>query len=139
MGQEIDKNAFNSTQQWRGFAMIWLTAFLWCLFLAYMLLFHFQRGLFEPLIMHYFGIKQASYYQFIELQLFLYLLWSCCTVSILTLVNAWGIKHPLGKHFTDKILLGIAVITVCFACYYAERDLHYLSDQVTNLSDYFSH
>lgn len=138
MGQEIDKKAFNHSAQWRGFTMIWLTVFIWCLFLAYMLLFHFQRHRFEPLVMHYFEIQQPSYYLFIELQLFLYLLWSSFTVAILTLVNAWGIKCQLGQRITDKLLIALMVVTVSFAFYYAERDLHYFSEQLFSVSDYFS-
>ena len=138
MDQEIGKRAFFNGYEWRRFIVVWLCVFLWVIFLAYMLLFHYQRDVFEPLIMNHFGIKRSADYMFIEMLLFFYLLWSCCIVSILSIVNAWGKKRRLGDNKPDKYFLAIMSVTVCFAFYYAYCDLHCIDSQVAVLEHIFT-
>jgi hypothetical protein len=137
MQPEFERKNFHNGHEWRRFIMLWLTVFLWAAFLAYMLLFHYQREMFEPLIMGHFGITAISNYQFVEIRLFMYLLWSCCIVSVLAILNTWGKKRRPGDGVPDMFLIVIMLSTVVFAFYYAKTDLHYLDGQLSMLATFF--
>ena len=137
MEQEIDKRAFHSNYEWRRCTLIWVSAVFWAVFLTYMLLFHYFRESFEPIVMRHFSIGRTDDYPFIEMLLFLYLLWSCCIVSILSIVSGWG-KHrrPADKR-SDKCFMITMLITVCFAFYYANSDLDCIGEHITILEHIF--
>lgn len=137
MQQEYERKHFHNGHEWRRFIMLWLTVFLWGAFLAYMLLFHYQRDMFEPLIMGHFGITAISNYQFVEIRLFMYLLWSCCIVSVLAILNTWGKKRRPGDGIPDMFLIAIMLSAVVFAFYYAKTDLNYLDGQLSVLATFF--
>jgi len=137
MQQEFERKTFHNAHEWRRFFMLWLTVFLWGAFLIYMLMFHYQRDFFEPLIMQHFGITSESNYQYVEIRLFMYLLWSCCIVSILAILNTWGKKRRPGDNVPDQFLIVIMSATVLFAFYYAKTDLNYLNGQLSVLATLF--
>ena len=121
----------------QSFSLLWLTVFLWAIFLAYMVLFHYQRDFFEPLVMSHFGVDSPLYYQFAEIKLFMYLLWSCCIISVLAMINTWNKKRRRGDNTPDKYLIVIMLSTVAFAFYYAKTDLDYLNGQLLFLANLF--
>jgi hypothetical protein len=137
MEHQFERKRFHNAHEWRRFFMLWLTVFLWAAFLAYMLMFHYQREIFEPLIMGHFDITQFSNYQFVEIKLFLYLLWACCIVSVLAILNTWGKKRRTNDGLPDKFLIVIMSATVAFAFYYAKTDLNYLNGQLSILAKFF--
>jgi len=102
-----------------------------------MLLFHFQRGFFEPLIMHSLGIQHAINYTTVEESVFLLLLWSCCFASVISMVNTWGKKRRPGDNKPDQLLVVIMATTVSFAFYYAYHDLDCLNGQLLLLGNLF--
>lgn len=134
MQQQFERKRFHNAHEWRRFFMLWLTIFLWAAFLAYMLLFHFYRAEFEPLVMDHFGVMLVEYYQFAEIKLFMYLLWGCCIISVLAIINTWNKKRREGDNIPDKYLIVIMLVTVSFAFYYAKTDLDYLNGQLSILS-----
>lgn len=137
MEQQYVRQRFHNAHEWRRFLMLWLTVILWSAFLAYMLLFHFSRELFEPLVMDHFGIESPQNYLYAEIQLFMYLLWSCCIVSVLAIINTWNKKRREGDNTPDKFLVVIMSVTVAFAFYYAKTDLDYLNGQLSILATLF--
>jgi hypothetical protein len=137
MQQEFERQHFHNAHEWRRFFMLWLTVFLWGAFLAYMLLFHYQREIFEPIIMGHFGIDAISNYQFAEIKLFMYLLWTCCIVSVLAILNTWGKKRRPGDNTADKFLIVIMSTSVIFSFYYAKTDLNYLNGELSVLATLF--
>ncbi|MCP4325980.1 MAG: hypothetical protein GY951_04985 [Psychromonas sp.] len=137
MHQEFERKRFHNAHEWRRFFMLWLTVFLWAAFLVYMLMFHYQRDSFEPIIMQHFAITDESNYQFVEIRLFMYLLWSCCIVSVLAILNTWGKKRRPGDNTPDKFLIVIISSAVLFAFYYAKTDLNYLNGQLSVLATLF--
>jgi len=134
MQQQFERKHFHNGHEWRRFFLLWLTIFLWGGFLFYMVLFHYQREFIEPLVMGHFGITSKSYYQFVEIQIFSYLLWSCCIVSVLAIINTWGKKRREGDNIPDKYLIVIMLLSVSFAFYYAKTDLNYLNGQLSILA-----
>jgi len=137
MRQQYNRQHFHNAHEWRRFFMLWLTVFLWAAFLAYMLLFHYNRDFFEPLVMMHFGVDSPLYYQFVEIQIFMYLLWACCIISVLAIINTWNKKRRQGDSTPDKYLIVIMLSTVAFAFYYAKSDLNYLNGQLAILADLF--
>ncbi|MCW8997063.1 MAG: hypothetical protein OQK77_14710, partial [Psychromonas sp.] len=107
------------------------------LFLVYMMLFHYQREFFEPFVMSHFGVDLPRYYQSAEIQLFMYLLWSCCIISVLAIINTWNKKRRQGDNTPDKYLIVIMLSCVSFAFYYAKTDLNYLNGQLAILAELF--
>jgi len=137
MQQHFERKRLHNGHEWRRFIMLWLTVILWAAFLAYMLLFHYQREIFEPFIMNHFQITSVSNYQFVEIKLFMYQLWSCCIVSILAILNTWGKKRRSDDGTPDKLLIIIMSVTIAFAFYYAKTDLNYLNGQLSLLAELF--
>lgn len=137
MQQQFERKRLHNAHEWRRFIMLWLTIILWGAFLIYMLLFHYQRAMFEPLVMNHFEISTAAHYQYVEIQLFMYLLWACCIVSVLAILNTWGKKRRPGDNTPDKFLIFIMSVTVLFAFYYAKTDLNYLNGQLSLLAKLF--
>lgn len=137
MDHQLKRRHFHNAHEWRRFFLLWLTVILWALFLGYMVLFHYQREFFEPLVMSYFSVDLPQYFQFAEIKLFIYQLWSCCVISVLAIINTWNKKRRAGDNLPDKFLLSIMLITVSFAFYYAKNDLNYLDGQLSILSDLF--
>ncbi len=137
MQQHFERAHFDNGHEWQRFIMLWLTIFLWASFLVYMLLFHYLREFIEPSVMGYFNITNKSFYQYAEIKLFTYLLWSCCIVSILAIINTWGIKRRQTDKIPDKYLIIIMASTVLFAIYYAKTDLNYLNGQLSVLAPLF--
>ncbi len=137
MQQEFERKHFHNAHEWRRFFMLWLTVILWGAFLAYMLLFHYQREIVEPIIMNHFGITSRANYQFVEIRLFMYQLWACCIVSVLAILNTWGKKRRPGDGIPDVFLIVIMSSTVFFAFYYAKTDLNYLNGQLSILATLF--
>ncbi|GLS91483.1 hypothetical protein GCM10007916_25520 [Psychromonas marina] len=137
MQQQFQQKRLHNAQQWRRFIMLWLTVILWGAFLAYMLLFHFQREIFEPLIMKHFEVVNISDYRFVEIKLFMYMLWSCCIVSGLAIINSWGKERRSHDGTPDKLLIVVMLAAVGFAVYYAMTDLNYLNGQLSFLANYF--
>ena len=132
---ENERRRFQNAHQWRRFFLLWLTVFFWTILFVYMLLFHYQRDFFEPLVMSLFSIDSPRYYQFVEIKLFIYLLWSCGIVSVLAMINTWNKKRRQGDNRPDAYLIIIMSITVIFAFYYAKTDLYYLNEQLSILSN----
>ncbi len=137
MEQQYIRRHFHNGHEWRRFFLLWLTVLLWAAFLGYMLLFHYQREFFEPLVMSHVGITSPAYYEFAEIKIFMYLLWSCAIVSVLAIVNTWDKKRRDGDNIPDVFLIIIMGITVAFAFYYAKNDLNYLNGQLSILADLF--
>ena len=137
MQQHFERKRLHNAHEWRRFIMLWLTVILWAAFLAYMLLFHYQREIFEPIVMGHFEISSFTNYQFVEIQLFMYLLWACCIVSVLAILNTWGKKRRPNDGLPDKFLIVIMCTTVVFAFYYAKTDLNYLNGQLSVLATLF--
>ncbi|WP_019614502.1 hypothetical protein [Psychromonas ossibalaenae] len=137
MEQQYERKRFHNAHEWRRFFMLWLTVILWAVFLAYMMLFHYQREFFEPLVMSHFGVESPQYYEFAEIKLFMYLIWSCSIVSVLAIVNTWDKKRRDGDNTPDKFLIVIMSVTVIFAFYYAKTDLNYLNGQLSILANLF--
>ncbi|WP_022941105.1 hypothetical protein [Psychromonas hadalis] len=137
MQQQFERKRFHNAHEWRRFFMLWLTVFLWGAFLVYMLLFHYQREIFEPIIMGHFGITSVANYQFVEIRLFMYLIWSCSIVSVLAILNTWGKKRRPGDGTPDKFLIVIMSSAVVFAIFYAKTDLNYLNGQLSVLASLF--
>ena len=137
MQQQYVRQRFHNAHEWRRFFLLWLTVFLWAGFLVYMLLFHYARDFFEPLVMSHFAVDSAQYYQFAEIKIFIYLLWSCCIVSVLAIINTWNKKRRQGDNVPDKYLIVIMLCTVAFAFYYAKTDLDYLNGQLSILATLF--
>jgi hypothetical protein len=137
MQQHFEGNRRHTGNEWRRFIMLWLTVILWALFLVYMLLFHYQRELFEPFIMSHFQISTASNYLFVEMKLFMYQLWTCCIVSILAILNTWGKRRRSDDGTPDKLLIITMSVTIVFAFYYAKTDLNYLNGQLSLLAELF--
>ena len=137
MQQHYERKRLHNAHEWRRFFLLWLTVFLWAIFLAYMVLFHYQRDFFEPLVMSHFGVDSPLYYQFAEIKLFMYLLWSCCIISVLAMINTWNKKRRRGDNTPDKYLIVIMLSTVAFAFYYAKTDLDYLNGQLLFLANLF--
>lgn len=133
MQQLLERNG----HQWGRFFMLWLSVFLWGAFLVYMLLFHYQRELFEPIVMGHFNITSEANYQFSEIRLFLYLFFSCCIVSILAIFNTFGKRRRKNDNTPDKFLFFIMITTVVFAFYYAKTDLSYLNGTLSFLATMF--
>ncbi|MDA7745808.1 hypothetical protein N8878_00555, partial [Psychromonas sp.] len=133
MEQKFVRKRFHNAHEWRRFLLLWFTVLLWLSFLGYMLGFHYHRESFEPMIMNHVGIEEAQYYQYVEIKLFLYLIWSCSIVSILAIVNTWKKKRREGDHTPDKFLVVIMAVTVTFAFYYAKVDLDFLNGQFSFL------
>ena len=134
MQYQNQRKRFHNAHEWRRFFMLWLTVFLWATFLVYMLLFHYYREGFEPLVMNHFGVIGFDYYQFAEIKLFIYLLWACCIISVLAIINTWNKKRRDGDNTPDKYLIGIMLVTVSFAFYYVKTDLDYLNGQLSILA-----
>ena len=137
MQERFERRYFHNAHEWRRFFLLWITILLWALFLVYMLLFHYQRVYFEPLVMSYFSVDFPQYFQFVEIKLFIYLLWSCCVISVLAIINTWNKKRRDGDNIPDIFLIVIMLITVSFALYYAKTDLNYLNGELSILSDLF--
>ncbi|WP_354624448.1 hypothetical protein [Psychromonas sp. MME2] len=137
MEQRYIRERLHNAHEWRRLLMLWLTVFLWAAFLGYMLLFHYAREFFEPLIMNHVGVESEQYYQFVEIKIFMYLLWSCCIVSVLAIINTWNKKRREGDNTPDKFLIVIMSATVVFAFYYAKTDLNYLNGQLSLLARLF--
>jgi len=135
MQQQYERRRFHNAHEWRRFFLLWLTVLFWALFLGYMMLFHYQRDFFEPLIMSHFGVDAPQYYQFAEIKLFMYLLWSCSIISVFAIINTWNKKRRQGDNTPDKFLIVIMLSTVSFAFYYAKTDLNYLNGQLSILAD----
>ncbi len=135
--QHFERKRLHNAHEWRRFFLLWSTVFLWGAFLGYMLLFHFQREIFEPMVMEHFNIQSAANYQYVEIRLFMYLLWSCSIVSVLAIVNTWGKKRRPGDNTPDKFLVVIMSVTVAFALFYAKTDLNYLNGQLSILASLF--
>ena len=135
MEDQYKRRQFHNAHEWRRFFLLWITVVLWGLFLAYMLLFHYQRESFEPLVMSHFGVDYPQYYQFAEIKLFMYLLWGCSIISVLAIINTWNKKRREGDNTPDKYLVVIMAATVVFAFYYAKTDLDYLNGQLSLLAE----
>ena len=137
MQQQFQQKRLHNTQQWRRFIMLWLTVILWGAFLVYMMLFHFQREIFEAFIMLHFEVVNNSDYLFVEIKLFMYMLWSCCIVSALAIINSWGKKRRNHNGTPAKLLIVVMLAAVSFALYYTATDLNYLNGQLSFLANYF--
>jgi len=138
MQQQIGRRHFHNAHEIRRFTLLWLTILLWAVFLVYMILFHWLREIVEPMLMSHFDIMNIASYPFVEAQLFIYLLWACCSVSVLAIMNTWGKKHRAGDNTPDKFLVVIMAITVSFAFYYAYCDLDCLDGRLSLLADFFN-
>jgi hypothetical protein len=134
MQHQYERRRLHNAHEWRRFILLWLTVFLWAALLVYMLLFHYQREFFEPLVMSHFGVDLPQHYQFAEIKLFMYLLWSCCIISVLAIINTWNKKRRKGDNTPDKYLIFMMLVTVSFAFYYAKTDLDYLNGQLSILA-----
>lgn len=137
MQQHYERQRFHNAHEWRRFFLLWITVFLWAAFLAYMMLFHFQREFFEPLVMSHVGVSSPQYYQFAEIKIFMYLLWSCSIISVLAIINTWNKKRRAGDNTPDKYLVVIMLTSVLFAFYYAKTDLDFLNGQLAILEQLF--
>ncbi|MCG6200614.1 hypothetical protein [Psychromonas antarctica] len=137
MEQQYVRQHFHNAHEWRRFFLLWLTVFLWAAFLGYMLLFHYARDFFEPLVMSYFEVDSPQYYQFSEIRIFMSLLWACSIISVLAILNTWNKKRRQGDNTPDKFLIVIMSATVVFAFYYAKTDLNYLNGQLSILATLF--
>ena len=137
MPESFERRHFHNAHEWRRFFLLWITILLWGLFLVYMLLFHYQRVYFEPLVMSYFSVDFPQYFQFAEIKLFIYLLWSCCVISVLAIINTWNKKRRDGDNIPDIFLIVIMLTTVSFAIYYIKTDLNYLNGELSILSELF--
>lgn len=136
MAQQLGRRKLYNPTECRRFVITWLTFLLWAAFLIYMLLFHFMRDSFQPMVMQHFSISQASSYAYVEMTLFLYLLWSCCMIAILAMINSWGKKRRRADHIAENSFAAMMIVTVMFAFYYAHHDLHYLDRQIDVLLSY---
>ncbi len=137
MERQYERKRFHNAHEWRRFFLLWITVFLWAAFLAYMVLFHYHRDLFEPVVMSHFGVDSPQHYQFAEIKIFMYLLWTCSIVSVLAIINTWNKKRREGDNTPDKYLIVIMIATVSFAFYYAKTDLDYLDGQLSILANLF--
>lgn len=137
MERQYERQRFHNAHEWRRFFLLWVTVFLWAAFLAYMMLFHYQREFFEPLIMSHVGVSSPQYYQFAEIKIFMYLLWSCSIISVLAIINTWNKKRREGDNTPDKYLVVIMLSSVLFAFYYAKTDLDFLNGQLSMLEKLF--
>ena len=128
-----NRKRFHNAHEWRRFLLLWVTIFFWFAFLSYMIGFHFFRESVEPIIMKHIGITKHSNYQYVEIKLFIYLIWSCTIISTLAIINTWNKKRREGDNTPDKFLVVIMGITVAFSFYYAKTDLNYLNGQFSLL------
>lgn len=136
--REYNRQRFHNAHEWRRFFLLWLTVLFWAMFLAYMVLFHYQRSYFQPIIMSHFSITSPLYFQFAEIKLFMYLLWTCSVISVLAIINTWNKKRRKGDNVPDKYLIIIMLISLAFAFYYVKTDLNYLNGQLSILSELFA-
>ena len=88
-------------------------------------------------MVHHQQNQFSQHYQFAEIKIFMYLLWSCCIVSVLAIINTWNKKRREGDNTPDKYLIVIMSVTVIFAFYYAKTDLDYLNGQLSLLASFF--
>lgn len=139
MQQQFHQKRLDNAQSQRHFILLWFTVSLWAMFLTYMLFFHFQREMFEPLVMKHFQVGTLSDYLFAEIKIFTYILWTCCIVTGLVILNSWGKMCHTHVGTPEIVLILIMLVTVSFALFYAITDLNYLNGQIVFLANYFSH
>lgn len=138
MQRQIGRKELHNTHAWCHFTMLWLTVFLWVVLLLYMLLFHWLRASVEPLIMNHFKITDIASYSLLEAKLFIYLLWSCCIVSILAMINDWGKKWRPSDKISSILLVVLMFSTASFAFFYASCDLNCFDGHLSLLSSLVS-
>lgn len=135
MEETLDRRDRHNGHQRRRTFLLWLTVLLWGLLLLYMTLFHYQREFFEPIVMSYLHVDRPMLFQYAEIKFFMYLLWSCSFISVLTIINSWNKERRVGDVLPDIFLIVIMLVSVSFAFYYVKTDLNYLNGQLSILTD----
>jgi hypothetical protein len=99
-------------------SFLWLTIICWGLFLLAMLTFHYARPEIEYGLLRYWDIDIRSDWLLQLQQLFLYSLWSCCFVTLLSLALNFSRNRRAGDYHIYYFLLLLIIVLVSLLTYY---------------------
>lgn len=99
-------------------SFLWLSLICWGLFLVMLLAYHFARPEIEYGLLRYLGVDIRTFWDPQTLPLFLYALWGCCGLTLVSTVLNFSRNRRMEDYhlFNFALLLLIALITL--ASYY---------------------
>lgn len=99
-------------------SFLWLSLISWGLFLVYVLAYHYARPEVEYGLLRYWDIDIRSGWDLKTLPIFLYAIWSCCGVTLISIFLNFSRNRRLEDYHIFNFVLLLLITLASLAVYY---------------------